>query len=127
VNQIPGRPGPRGTRRDAAGRLRYTPTGPAPKGPDQRLSALPSQLARVLAFAAILIGGACGALIGYGVMRLQYPSGHNFGKAVGTIISSLIVAIGVAVLSVLVLRAMGEWRAPRIDVGQVSLGDDRRE
>ncbi len=115
---------PRGTRRDAAGRLRYTPTGPAPKGPDQRLSALPSQLARVLAFGAILIGGACGALIGYGVVRVQYPVGHTFAKAVGAIISALIVAIGIAVLSVLVLRAMGEWRAPRHDGVPVHLGDE---
>jgi hypothetical protein len=78
----------------------------------------------VAAFVAILIGGACGALIGYGVMRVQYPSGHTFGKAVGTIVSALIVSTGIAVLSVLVLRAMGEWRAPRRDVGQVHLGDD---
>lgn len=84
--------------------------------PASPLSALPSPLARVLAFAAILVGGACGALIGYGVMKAQCTSGScRTGKSVGAVVGGLFVAIGVAVIAVLVLRAMGEWRTARRD------------
>lgn len=116
---------PRGTRVDRSGRLRYKATGPAPKiGAEQRLSALPSPLARALAFASILVGGACGGLIGFGVVRAQDPIGHTFAKSVGAIVGALVVAIGTAVLAVLVLRAMGEWSAPSLGSGRVRLGDE---
>lgn len=78
------------------------------------LSALPSPLARALAFASIILGGACGALIGYGVMKAQCNSGTcTTSKGVGAIAGGLFVAVGVAVIAVLVLRAMGEWRTAR--------------
>jgi hypothetical protein len=109
----------------------YTPT------------ALPSVTARLLAFLAILLGGLCGALIGYAVTDLQCgatgtvvvaeppadgepappPSptttvprqsvaerGCTTIVGLGTVIGGAIGAGGVAVISVLVLRAMAEWR-----------------
>lgn len=105
----------RGTRRSADGRVRHTPTGPAPRprapASGERLSALPSPLARALAFVAILVGGACGGLIGYGVVKVSSTDGaSSVASGIGALLGASIVAGGVAVLAVLTLRAMGEWR-----------------
>jgi tetrahydromethanopterin S-methyltransferase subunit D len=104
----------------------YTPT------------ALPSVAARALAFIAILLGGLCGGLIGYAITDLQCgtpeaaveldtngrpvpgadvperdpddAAGCRTVAAVGGLVGAAIGAAGVAVVSVLVLRAMAEWR-----------------
>jgi hypothetical protein len=89
------------------------------------LSALPSQLARGVAFGSILLGGVLGGLIGFGVMKAQYPAGHRVGKAIGASIGAVLVAAGTAVLAVLVLRAMGEWRQLDTTVERAQLGDRR--
>jgi len=101
-------------------------------------SALPSVTARALAFVAILLGGLCGGLIGYAITDLQCGSpevvveldaaGEPAGGAavpardpddaagcrtlssVGGLIGAAVAAGGVAIVSVLVLRAMAEWR-----------------
>jgi hypothetical protein len=74
-------------------------------------SSLPSTTARLLAFLAILVGGLCGGLIGYAVTDLQCTSGCGGAKAgIGALIGALVAAGGVAVVAVLVLRAMAEWR-----------------
>ena len=74
------------------------------------LSALPSSGARVLAFIAILVGGLCGGLIGYGFVDLQCTGDCDTATAIGALVGALVAAIGTAVIAVLVLRAMGEWR-----------------
>jgi hypothetical protein len=99
---------PRGTKRNADGSLRYAATGPAPRS---GLSALPSSTARVLAFVAILAGGAIGAVIGYGVTKVSSPNASSTSLGVGALLGALFIAGGIAVVAVLVLRAMGEWRA----------------
>jgi hypothetical protein len=95
----------------------YTPT------------ALPSVTARVLAFLAILLAGTCGALIGYSVTDLQCGNDDDPKQAIelgrdpdqgeggcatwaagGAVVGGAIGAGGTAVVSVLVLRAMAEWR-----------------
>lgn len=104
----------------------YTPT------------ALPSVAARALAFVAILLGGLCGGLIGYAVTDLQCgtpeaavqldgegrpvrgaaiperdaddAAGCRTLAAVGGLVGAAVGAGGVAIVSVLVLRAMAEWR-----------------
>jgi len=79
--------------------------------PDARpLSALPSRKARGLAFAAILVGGLCGGLIGSSFVRLQCEQDCTTASGVGALVGALVAAGGVAVVAVLVLRAMGEWR-----------------
>ena len=84
-----------------------TPTTPT----DGVASSLPSTGARILAFASILVGGLCGGLIGYAVADLQCTSGCGGATAgVGALIGALVAAGGVAVVAVLVLRAMAEWR-----------------
>lgn len=95
-----------------------------------RTSALPSPTARALAVAAIVVAGLCGGLIGWAVADLQCgadPSGPPApGTArsqsppddggcgtvagLGALVGSVIGAAGVAVITVLVLRAMAEWR-----------------
>ena len=73
-------------------------------------SALPSRGARFLAFAAILTGGLCGGLIGFSVTRLQCVGDCSTNKSLGGLVGSVLGAAGVAVISVLALRAMGEWK-----------------
>jgi hypothetical protein len=94
--------------------------------------------ARALAFVAIVLGGLCGGLIGYAVTDLQCgtpeaavevdsdgrpvegaaiperdpddAAGCRTLAAVGGLVGAAVGAGGVAVISVLVLRAMAEWR-----------------
>jgi hypothetical protein len=74
------------------------------------LSALPSVRARALAFAAILLGGACGGLIGYSFVAVQCRHECRNPEGLGLVIGAVVAATGVAVVAVLTLRAMGEWR-----------------
>jgi hypothetical protein len=64
-----------------------------------------------LAFIGVVIGGVAGGLIGYGFVGLQTDS--DTWPAVGALVGALAFAAGTAVLAVLVLRAMGEWRQLR--------------
>lgn len=81
-----------------------------PADPAYAPSSLPSRGARALAFAAILVGGLCGGLIGYGFTDLQCEAGcTGLAGAVG-LLGAVIGAAGVGVVAVLALRAMGEWR-----------------
>jgi hypothetical protein len=74
------------------------------------LSDLPSVQARALAFAAILVAGTCGALIGYGFVGLQCTGSCSTPEGAGAVVGGALAAAGVAVVAVLTLRAMGEWR-----------------
>lgn len=94
---------------------------PAPDNEERPLSALPSRRARVLAFAAILVAGLCGALIGSSFVSLQCEGGCETGSGLGAVVGGLLAAGGVAVVAVLVLRAMGEWS--RTTDGDLSGGD----
>jgi hypothetical protein len=73
-------------------------------------SAAPPQAARVLAFVAILVAGVCGGVIGLAVVDLQCTGECTTNKGLGAAVGAVLAAVGVAVVSVLVLRAMGEWR-----------------
>ena len=79
----------------------------APEGP---ASALPPVRARVLAFLAILIGGGCGGVIGAAVVNVQCQGDCTDPSAIGGVVGAIVGAAGVAVVAVLALRAMGEWR-----------------
>ena len=83
--------------------------GQVPQQSDS-LSALPSTVARVLAFIAILIGGLAGALIGYALVDIQAEDASGFLLGIGILLGSVSSAAGTAVVAVLVLRALGEWR-----------------
>ena len=96
------------------------------------VSALPSVGARVLAFLAILIGGTAGGFIGYAFIDLQVSGDASIWAGLGAIVGALIAAIGTAVVVVLTLRAMGEWRTiqareqARIEAERAAGGGTRR-
>ena len=82
-----------------------------PRTPERAaLSALPSPVARAIGFVAILLAGLAGGLIGWAFVHLQCTGDCNLGAAVGALVGSVATALGTAVIAVLVLRAMGEWR-----------------
>lgn len=79
--------------------------------PQQRpLSALPSPAARAAAFAAIILGGLAGGLIGYSLVRVQCDGECGAGRGLGAFFGAILAAIGMSVVAVLVLRALGEWK-----------------
>lgn len=77
------------------------------------VSALPSARARLLAFAAIIVAGLCGGLIGTSAVTVGCHGSCGTPEGVGGLIGAVTAAGGVAVIAVLVLRAMGEWRSIR--------------
>jgi hypothetical protein len=74
-------------------------------------SSLPGIGARVLAFASIVFGGVCGGLIGWAVTDLQCEGACSTPTGIGALVGALVGAGGVAVIAVLGLRAMAEWKA----------------
>ena len=78
---------------------------------DQRpLSAIPPVAARVIAFVAILLGGLAGGLIGFALVDLQCEGECAVAKGIGLLVGAVTCAVGMAIVGVLALRAMGEWR-----------------
>ena len=90
-------------------------TGPdADLGLDAELDPpmLPSRGAYLLAFAAVVVAGVLGAIIGFGITDVTSDSGAAI--FLGAVVGAAFAAGGVGVVSVLVLRAMAEWkRNPR--------------
>ncbi|MGB3737669.1 MAG: hypothetical protein WA964_22145 [Ilumatobacter sp.] len=78
--------------------------------PDKPLSAIPSVGVRIAAFVSICLSGFAGALIGYSLIEIQCDGDCGLAKGVGLLVGALIAAIGMAVVAVLVMRALGEWR-----------------
>ena len=78
----------------------------APSGQGDALSALPSPLARIVAFASILAGG----VIGHALVDVQCAGDCTLGRGLGVLIGALSSAGGMSVVAVLGLRAIGEWR-----------------
>ena len=74
-------------------------------------TALPGVGARVVAFAAICVAGLCGLLIGMALVRIGCKGDCGVAEGIGAIVGGVGAAGGVAVVAVLVLRAMGEWQA----------------
>ena len=74
-------------------------------------TALPPVKARAVAFLTIVVGGICGLLIGAALVRIQCSGSCSTPTGLGALAGAVLGAGGVAVVTVLVLRAMGEWRA----------------
>jgi hypothetical protein len=66
--------------------------------------------ARVVAFVVILLGGLAGGLIGFALVDLQCDGDCTLPRGLGLLAGAVICAGGMAIVSVLALRAMGEWR-----------------
>jgi hypothetical protein len=69
---------------------------------------LPSRWAYLLAFGGVVLAGVLGGIIGFGIADVssQTDLSHVVGAAIGAVVG----AGGVAIVAVLVLRAMAEWR-----------------
>lgn len=78
---------------------------------DRPLSALPSPVARAVAFVSILVGGLAGGLIGYALVDIQYDGGSVAPLGIGLVVGAVLTAGGTAIVAVLVLRALGEWKS----------------
>jgi hypothetical protein len=77
---------------------------------ERPLSALPSPAARVAAFVSVLLGGLAGGVIGYTLVDLQCEGDCGLPLGLGAFFGSVSAAVGMSVVAVLVLRALGEWR-----------------
>jgi len=100
-----GTPGPVDEAAGAAATTSST-DGPAPTD-----TAAPPPAARFAAFAAIVVAGVCGGLIGYAVTDKSCSGDCQTAAGGVGLLAAVGAAVGVAVVAVLVLRAMGEWRA----------------
>ena len=77
---------------------------------ERPLSAIPPVAARAIAFSVILLGGLAGGLIGFALVDLQCEGDCAIPKGLGILVGAVVSAGGMAIVSVLALRAMGEWR-----------------
>jgi hypothetical protein len=87
----------------------------SPVPTDYAPNALPPLAARIAAFVAILLGGLCGGLIGWAFIDLQTTGDSSLTAGIAGLVGALLGAGGVAVVAVLALRAMGEWRTIQHD------------
>ena len=78
--------------------------------PDRPLSAIPSVGLRIGAFVSICLGGLAGALIGYSLVDLQCEGSCATPNGIGLLVGAIVAAGGMAIVAVLVMRAVGEWR-----------------
>ena len=86
-----------------------SPSGPRPDSTAP--NAAPPLVARLLAVVAIVVAGLCGGLIGYAFMDLQCDDGCATYAGLVGLASAIGAAAGVAVVAVLTIRAMSEWKA----------------
>jgi hypothetical protein len=71
---------------------------------------MPSTAAMIGAFVAVMLAGAFGATIGFGLVDISARGRDpGFSAVIGMVIGAVIGAGGVAVVAVLVLRTMGDW------------------
>ena len=63
-----------------------------------------------VAFLAVVVGGLSGAAIGYGLIAIDCDKDCGTAQGVAGLVGGLMGAAGVAVVAVLVLRALAEWR-----------------
>jgi hypothetical protein len=73
-------------------------------------SAEPPVLARVLAFVSILLAGAAGGFIGWAFVDLQCDGDCTMVAGFVGLASAVGAALGVGIVAVLALRALGEWQ-----------------
>ena len=69
----------------------------------------------MLAFASIILGGLTGAVIGNGFATITCHRGCSTQGGIGAIIGAVLGAGGIAIVAVLTLRAMGEWRRIQLE------------
>ena len=90
------------------------PMAPPAEPPITSSSAEPSVLARVLAFASIVLAGAVGGFIGWAFADLQCEGDCTVQSGISGLVMAVAAAVGVGVVAVLALRALGEWQAQKL-------------
>jgi hypothetical protein len=70
-----------------------------------------SPLARALTVSSVLVAGACGGLIGWAVVDLQCEGDCVVQTGLGGLVGAVLAAAGTALICVLAIQAMAEWRA----------------
>jgi hypothetical protein len=83
---------------------------PAPDDPDAHPYAA-SRGALIGAFLAVVVAGLSGAAIGYGLVGIGCTGDCGTVSGVGALLGGLLAAGGVAIVAVLRLRSMAEWRS----------------
>lgn len=73
-------------------------------------AARPSSSARFLTVAAVLVAGVCGGLIGWAVADLQCSGDCTVQTGIGGLVGAVLAAMGTALICVLAIQAMAEWR-----------------
>ena len=71
---------------------------------------LPSRGAYILAFLAVVLAGAFGGIIGYGLVDVGCSGDCGLAVVAGLAVGAISAAVGVGIVAVLVLRAMTEWQ-----------------
>jgi hypothetical protein len=72
--------------------------------------ARPSSSARFLTVVSVLVAGVCGGLIGWAVADLQCSGDCTVQTGMGGLIGAVLAALGTALICVLAVQAMAEWR-----------------
>jgi len=84
--------------------------GPAPDDTDAHPYAA-GRGVLIGAFVAIVVAGLSGAAIGYGLVGVGCTGDCSTVSGVGALLGGLLAAGGVAIVAVLLLRSMAEWRS----------------
>lgn len=85
------------------------PDGAVPDGADLSLSLRPPRRAFLLAYLGVVVAGLLGGAIGAGLVDSMCRGDCGGNVAAGGLAGAAVAAGGVAVVAVLVLRAMHEW------------------
>jgi len=70
-----------------------------------------SRGALIGAFLAVVVAGLSGAAIGYGLVGTGCSGDCGTVSGLGALFGGLVAAGGVAIVAVLLLRSMAEWKA----------------
>lgn len=73
----------------------------------------PPRKAFALAYVGVVLAGLLGAAIGGGLVDAMCRGSCTGGVGAGALVGAVVAAAGVAVVAVLVLRAMHEWNEYR--------------
>jgi hypothetical protein len=70
-----------------------------------------SRGALIAAFIAVVVAGLSGAAIGYGLVGVGCSGDCSAVSGLGALVGGLVAAGGVAIVAVLLLRSLAEWKA----------------
>ena len=87
------------------------PGRPVPSGDNGEHPYAASKGALIGAFVAVVVAGLSGAAIGFGLVDIGCTGDCGALSGLGALFGGLLAAGGVAIVAVLLLRSMAEWKA----------------